>query len=96
MKGPVPTHAADHRFQDDAIIMVPASLPSREVQRCRTAPEVASAIRTMVIRGAPRSASRRRTGSRSACGTAPPRARASSRWTSRRPAISWPPRAPRR
>src|SRR6478672_900125 len=42
-------------FQDDAIIMVDQrKLPAQEVYvRCRTAPEVAKAIRTMVIRGAP-------------------------------------------
>src|SRR6476661_454087 len=42
-------------FQDDAIIMVDQrKLPAHEVYvRCRTAPEVAKAIRTMVIRGAP-------------------------------------------
>ena len=42
-------------FQDDAIIMVDQrKLPTQEVYvRCRTAPEVAKAIRTMVIRGAP-------------------------------------------
>ena len=41
--------------QDDAIIMVDQrKLPAEEVYvRCRTAPEVAKAIRTMVIRGAP-------------------------------------------
>ena len=41
--------------QDDAIIMVDQrKLPAQEVYvRCRTAPEVAKAIRTMVIRGAP-------------------------------------------
>src|SRR5215470_268370 len=38
-------------FQDDAIIMVDQrKLPTQEVYvRCRTAPEVAKAIRTMVI-----------------------------------------------
>src|ERR1041385_9155805 len=42
-------------FQDNAIIMVDQrKLPAQEVYvRCRTAPEVAKAIRTMVIRGAP-------------------------------------------
>src|SRR3954453_23442456 len=42
-------------FQDDAIIMVDQrKLPAQEVYvRCLTAPEVAKAIRTMVIRGAP-------------------------------------------
>jgi methylthioribose-1-phosphate isomerase len=42
-------------LQDDAIIMVDQrKLPAEEVYvRCRTAPEVAKAIRTMVIRGAP-------------------------------------------
>jgi methylthioribose-1-phosphate isomerase len=42
-------------LQDDAIIMVDQrKLPSQEIYvRCRTAPEVAKAIRTMVIRGAP-------------------------------------------
>src|ERR671927_847933 len=42
-------------FQDDAIIMVDQrKLPGQEIYlRCRTAPEVAKAIRTMVIRGAP-------------------------------------------
>jgi methylthioribose-1-phosphate isomerase len=41
--------------QDDAIVMVDQrKLPAQEVYvRCRTAPEVAKAIRTMVIRGAP-------------------------------------------
>jgi len=41
--------------QDDAIIMVDQrKLPAQEIYvRCRTAPEVAKAIRTMVIRGAP-------------------------------------------
>src|ERR1041385_5708601 len=42
-------------FQDNAIIMVDQrKLPAQEVYvRCRTAPEVAKAIKTMVIRGAP-------------------------------------------
>jgi methylthioribose-1-phosphate isomerase len=42
-------------LQDDAIVMVDQrKLPSQEVYvRCRTVPEVAKAIRTMVIRGAP-------------------------------------------
>src|SRR4051795_3685347 len=42
-------------FQDDAIIMVDQrKLPAQEVYvRCRTPQEVAKAIRTMVIRGAP-------------------------------------------
>jgi methylthioribose-1-phosphate isomerase len=42
-------------FQEDAIIMVDQrKLPAQEIYvRCRTAPEVAKAIRTMVIRGAP-------------------------------------------
>ena len=42
-------------FQDNAIIMVDQrKLPAQEVYvRCRTGPEVAKAIRTMVIRGAP-------------------------------------------
>ena len=42
-------------LQDDAIVMVDQrKLPAQEVYvRCRTAPEVAKAIRTMVIRGAP-------------------------------------------
>jgi methylthioribose-1-phosphate isomerase len=42
-------------LQDDAIVMVDQrKLPSQEIYvRCRTAPEVAKAIRTMVIRGAP-------------------------------------------
>src|SRR5215467_8630575 len=42
-------------LQDDAIIMVDQrKLPAQEIYvRCRTAPEVAKAIRTMVIRGAP-------------------------------------------
>src|SRR3954451_13609121 len=42
-------------FQDDAIIMVDQrKLPAQEIYvRCRTAPEVAKAIKTMVIRGAP-------------------------------------------
>src|SRR5262249_25973466 len=41
--------------QDDAIVMVDQrKLPAQEIYvRCRTAPEVAKAIRTMVIRGAP-------------------------------------------
>ena len=41
--------------QDDVIVMVDQrKLPAQEVYvRCRTAPEVAKAIRTMVIRGAP-------------------------------------------
>src|SRR5687768_4773252 len=42
-------------YQDDVIVMVAQrKLPAQEVYvRCRTAPEVAKAIRTMVIRGAP-------------------------------------------
>ena len=42
-------------MQDDVIVMVDQrKLPAQEVYvRCRTAPEVAKAIRTMVIRGAP-------------------------------------------
>src|SRR6187397_1509000 len=42
-------------IQDDMIVMVDQrKLPAQEVYvRCRTAPEVAKAIRTMVIRGAP-------------------------------------------
>jgi methylthioribose-1-phosphate isomerase len=42
-------------LQDDVIVMVDQrKLPGEEVYvRCRTAPEVAKAIRTMVIRGAP-------------------------------------------
>jgi methylthioribose-1-phosphate isomerase len=42
-------------IQDDVIVMVDQrKLPAQEVYvRCRTAPEVAKAIRTMVIRGAP-------------------------------------------
>jgi methylthioribose-1-phosphate isomerase len=42
-------------WQDDAVVMVDQRrLPAAEVWvRCRTAPEVARAIRTMVIRGAP-------------------------------------------
>src|SRR5215472_10216052 len=42
-------------LQEDAIIMVDQrKLPAQEIYvRCRTAPEVAKAIRTMVIRGAP-------------------------------------------
>ena len=42
-------------LQEDAIIMVDQrKLPAQELYvRCRTAPEVAKAIRTMVIRGAP-------------------------------------------
>jgi len=42
-------------IQDDTIVMVDQrKLPAQEVYvRCRTAPEVAKAIRTMVIRGAP-------------------------------------------
>src|ERR671936_2776259 len=41
--------------QDDVIVMVDQrKLPAQEVYvRCRTAQEVAKAIRTMVIRGAP-------------------------------------------
>jgi methylthioribose-1-phosphate isomerase len=41
--------------QDDVIVMVDQrKLPGQEIYvRCRTAPEVAKAIRTMVIRGAP-------------------------------------------
>src|SRR4029078_12563027 len=42
-------------LQDDVIVMVDQrKLPAQEVYvRCRTAPEVAKAIRTMVIRGEP-------------------------------------------
>src|SRR6266581_6094543 len=42
-------------LQDGVIVMVDQrKLPAQEVYvRCRTAPEVAKAIRTMVIRGAP-------------------------------------------
>ena len=42
-------------LQDDVIVMVDQrKLPGQEIYvRCRTAPEVAKAIRTMVIRGAP-------------------------------------------
>jgi methylthioribose-1-phosphate isomerase len=42
-------------LQDDAIVMVDQrKLPAQELYvRCRTVPEVAKAIRTMVIRGAP-------------------------------------------
>jgi methylthioribose-1-phosphate isomerase len=42
-------------YQDDVIVMVDQrKLPAQEVYvRCRTGPEVAKAIRTMVIRGAP-------------------------------------------
>jgi len=42
-------------WQDDVVVMVDQrKLPSREVYvRCRTAQEIAKAIRTMVIRGAP-------------------------------------------
>ena len=42
-------------WQDDTIVMVDQrKLPGQELYvRCRTAPEVAKAIRTMVIRGAP-------------------------------------------
>src|SRR6187551_713656 len=42
-------------LQDDMIVMVDQrKLPSEEVYvECRTAPEVAKAIKTMVIRGAP-------------------------------------------
>src|SRR6187402_2647740 len=42
-------------IQDDVIVMVDQrKLPAQEIYvRCRTAPEVAKAIRTMVIRGAP-------------------------------------------
>src|SRR5437764_1574909 len=41
--------------EDDAVVMIDQrKLPSREVYvRCRTAAEVAKAIKTMVIRGAP-------------------------------------------
>jgi methylthioribose-1-phosphate isomerase len=41
--------------EDDAVVMIDQrKLPSQEVYvRCRTAPEVARAIKTMVIRGAP-------------------------------------------
>ena len=48
-------------LQDDAIIMVDQrKLPAQEVYvRCRTAPEVAKAIRTMVIRGARAARTRR-------------------------------------
>jgi methylthioribose-1-phosphate isomerase len=47
----LPTIAREH----DAVVMIDQrKLPTREVYvRCRTAPEVARAIRTMVIRGAP-------------------------------------------
>ena len=42
-------------WEDDAIVMIDQrKLPGQEVYvRCRTAPEVAKAIKTMVIRGAP-------------------------------------------
>src|SRR6187397_9007 len=42
-------------IQDDVLVMVDQrKLPAQEIYvRCRTAPEVAKAIRTMVIRGAP-------------------------------------------
>src|SRR4051794_38007983 len=42
-------------LQDDVIVMVDQrKLPAQEIYvRCRTAPEVAKAIKTMVIRGAP-------------------------------------------
>jgi len=42
-------------WQSDGVVMVDQrKLPAREVYvRCRTAPEVARAIKTMVIRGAP-------------------------------------------
>jgi methylthioribose-1-phosphate isomerase len=42
-------------WEDDAVVMIDQrKLPTEEVYvRCRTAPEVARAIRTMVIRGAP-------------------------------------------
>ena len=42
-------------WQDDVIVMVDQrKLPAQEIYvRCSTAPEVASAIKTMVIRGAP-------------------------------------------
>jgi methylthioribose-1-phosphate isomerase len=42
-------------IQDDVLVMVDQrKLPAQEISvRCRTAPEVAKAIRTMVIRGAP-------------------------------------------
>src|ERR1051325_8641110 len=42
-------------LQDDTIVMVDQrKLPAQEIYvRCRTAPEIAKAIRTMVIRGAP-------------------------------------------
>src|SRR6187399_2974056 len=41
--------------QDDVLVMVDQrKLPAQEIYvRCRTAPEVAKAIKTMVIRGAP-------------------------------------------
>src|SRR5438445_8564180 len=41
--------------EEDAVVMIDQrKLPGEEVYvRCRTAPEVAKAIRTMVIRGAP-------------------------------------------
>src|SRR6185436_298378 len=42
-------------WQDDAIVMIDQrKLPGQEIYvRCKTAPEVARAIKTMVIRGAP-------------------------------------------
>ena len=42
-------------WQDDAVVMIDQrKLPGAEVWvRCKTAPEVARAIKTMVIRGAP-------------------------------------------
>ena len=42
-------------WTDDAVVMIDQrKLPAQEVYvRCKTAPEVARAIKTMVIRGAP-------------------------------------------
>ena len=53
-------------WQDDAIVMVDQrKLPAQELyMRCRTAQEVANAIRTMVIRGAPGDRRRRGEGHR--------------------------------
>jgi methylthioribose-1-phosphate isomerase len=57
-------------WQGDTIVMVDQrKLPGQEIYvRCRNAQEVARAIRTMVIRGAPASVSRAAMGLRSACG----------------------------
>ena len=59
-------------WQDDVIVMVDQrKLPSQELYvRCRSSQEVARAIRTMVIRGAPAIGVAAAMGSRSACGAA--------------------------